>query len=48
MSAKPSRFPARRITKRDDFSSMRHHALSSSCLSMILSENRHPLFRIML
>jgi hypothetical protein len=33
--------------ERDDFSSNRHPALSS-CLSMIFSENRCPLFRIML
>src|SRR5437868_3091621 len=33
--------------KRDDFSSNRHPALSF-CLSMIFSENRQPLFRIML
>ena len=33
--------------KRDDFSSNRLPALSL-CLSMILSENRYPLFRIML
>jgi hypothetical protein len=32
---------------RDDFSSNRHPALSF-CLSMIFSENRFPLFRIML
>jgi len=32
---------------RDDFSSNRHPALSF-CLSMIFSENRYPLFRIML
>ena len=31
----------------DDFSSNRHLALSF-CLSMIFSENRYPLFRIML
>jgi hypothetical protein len=31
--------------ERDDFSSNRHPALSF-CLSMILSENRYPLFRI--
>src|SRR6266852_2133942 len=31
----------------DDFSSIRHPALSF-CLSMIFSENRYPLFRIML
>jgi hypothetical protein len=36
-----------RAPKRDDFSSNRHHALSF-CLSMIYSENRDPLFRIML
>src|SRR5437868_15230308 len=33
--------------ERDDFSSNRHPALSF-CLSMIFSENRYPLFRIML
>ena len=33
--------------ERDDFSSIRHLALSF-CLSMIFSENRCPLFRIML
>jgi hypothetical protein len=33
--------------KRDDFSSNRHRALSSSW-SMIFSENRYPLFGIML
>src|ERR1700704_5156429 len=33
--------------ERDDFYSNRHPALSF-CLSMIFSENRHPLFRIML
>jgi len=32
---------------RDDFSSIRHRALSL-CLSMIFSENRFPLFGIML
>jgi hypothetical protein len=39
----------RRLTRleRDDFSSNRHPALSF-CLSMIFSENRYPLFRIML
>jgi hypothetical protein len=37
----------RRLLEHDDFSSNRHRALSS-CLSMILSENRYPLFRIML
>jgi hypothetical protein len=35
------------ILERDDFSSNRHLALSV-CLSMIFSENRYPLFRIML
>ncbi|HXL29220.1 MAG TPA: hypothetical protein VN968_08015, partial [Bradyrhizobium sp.] len=35
------------ILERDDFSSDRHPALSF-CLSMIFSENRYPLFRIML
>jgi hypothetical protein len=33
--------------EQDDFSSNRHPALSF-CLSMIFSENRCPLFRIML
>jgi hypothetical protein len=33
--------------EQDDFSSIRHPALSF-CLSMIFSENRYPLFRIML
>jgi hypothetical protein len=33
--------------ERDDFSSNRHHALTSSW-SMIFSENRFPLFGIML
>jgi hypothetical protein len=33
--------------ERDDFSSKRHPALSF-CLSMIFSENRYTLFRIML
>jgi hypothetical protein len=33
--------------ERDDFSSNRHHALAF-CLSMIFSENRWPLFGIML
>src|ERR1700723_780376 len=36
-----------RAPDRDDFSSNRHPALSF-CLSMIFSENRFPLFRIML
>jgi hypothetical protein len=36
-----------RTLERDDFSSNRHPALSF-CLSMIFSENRFPLFRIML
>src|ERR1700704_1806034 len=35
------------VLERDDFSSKRHPALSF-CLSMIFSENRYPLFRIML
>src|SRR6266849_3932664 len=35
------------MLERDDFSSNRHPALSF-CLSMIFSENRYPLFRIML
>jgi hypothetical protein len=35
------------VLERDDFSSNRHPALSF-CLSMIFSENRYPLFRIML
>jgi len=34
-------------TEQDDFSSNRHLALSF-CLSMIFSENRYVLFRIML
>jgi hypothetical protein len=38
---------ARGAPERDDFSSNRHPALSF-CLRMILSENRYPLFRIML
>jgi hypothetical protein len=38
--------PAARLD-RDDFSSNRRPDLSS-CLSMIFSENRYPLFRIML
>jgi len=33
--------------ERDDFSSNRHHALTSSW-SMIFSESRFPLFEIML
>jgi hypothetical protein len=33
--------------KRDDFCSNRHHA-SAYCLSMTFSENRYPLFGIML
>jgi hypothetical protein len=33
--------------ERDDFSSNRHPALAF-CWSMIFSENRHPLFGIML
>jgi hypothetical protein len=37
----------RSALQRDDFSSNRHLALSF-CLSMIFSENRYPLFRIML
>src|SRR5258705_10202218 len=37
----------RTLLERDDFSSNRHPALSF-CLSMIFSENRYPLFRIML
>ena len=35
------------MLERDDFSSNRHPALSF-CLRMIFSENRYPLFRIML
>jgi hypothetical protein len=35
------------LLKRDDFKLNRHHALDS-CLSMIFSENRFPLFGIML
>jgi hypothetical protein len=38
---------AARCLKRDDFSSNRHPALSSY-LSMVFSENRYPLFGIML
>jgi hypothetical protein len=37
----------RRCLEPDDFSSNRHPALAF-CLSMIFSENRLPLFRIML
>jgi len=37
----------RRSLERDDFSSNRHPA-RASYLSMIFSENRHPLFGIML
>jgi hypothetical protein len=37
----------RNLLKRDDFKLNRHHALDS-CLSMIFSENRFPLFGIML
>jgi len=33
--------------ERDDFRMIRHRALAF-CLSMIFSENRRPLFRIML
>jgi hypothetical protein len=33
--------------KRDDFSSNHHRALTS-CWSMVFSENRYPLFGIML
>jgi hypothetical protein len=33
--------------ERDDFRMVRHRALAF-CLSMIFSENRRPLFRIML
>jgi hypothetical protein len=40
------RLPARGL-EQDGFSSNRHLALSF-CLSMIFSENRSPLFRIML
>src|SRR2546425_11477733 len=36
-----------RPLERDDFSSNRHRTLSF-CLSMIFSETRYPLFRIML
>jgi hypothetical protein len=39
--------PNESALERDDFSSNRHPALSF-CLSMIFSENRYPLFRIML
>jgi hypothetical protein len=44
-----TRWPAQAIAvlERDDLSSNRHRALSF-CLSMIFSENRCPLFRIML
>ena len=38
---------AAHFLERDDVSSNRHPALSF-CLSMIFSENRYPLFRIML
>jgi len=38
---------AKVVLERDDFSSNRHPALFF-CLSMIFSENRFPLFRIML
>src|SRR6478752_9033170 len=38
---------AGKLLERDDFSSKRHPALAF-CLSMIFSENRLPLFRIML
>ena len=44
---KKSQKTARRDPERDDFSLNRHLALSF-CLSMIFSENRFPLFRIML
>ena len=42
-----SRTGVSRWLERDDFSSNRHRALSFY-LSMIFSENRYPLFRIML
>jgi hypothetical protein len=38
---------AERCSERDDFSSNRHPALRY-CWSMIFSENRYPLFGIML
>jgi hypothetical protein len=38
---------ARSALKRDDFSSNRHPALGY-CWSMMFSENRYPLFGIML
>jgi hypothetical protein len=41
------RVAALRALERDDFSSSRHPALDS-CLSKIFSENRYPLFGIML
>src|ERR1700730_1170825 len=41
------KLPGASRSERDDFSSNRHPALSF-CLSMIFSENRYPLFRIML
>ncbi len=43
--AEPGGLPV--MLERDDFSSNRHPALSL-CLSIIFSENRYPLFRIML
>src|SRR5712691_9168746 len=42
----PATFPSFGL-ERDDFSSNRHPA-SSFCLSITFSENRYPLFRIML
>ena len=45
--AKPVFTFAEYALERDDFSSNRHPALAF-CFSMIFSENRFPLFRIML
>jgi hypothetical protein len=45
MQGDPPSFQA--ALKRDDFSSNRHPAFAP-CLSMIFSENRFPLFGIML
>jgi len=47
VSGFPDFIPMMRSIERDDFSSNRHPALSF-CLSMIFSENRYPLFWIML
>jgi hypothetical protein len=44
---KPVPIPSERTLERDDFSSNRHPAHLFD-LSMIFSENRYPLFRIML